>query len=323
MKNLFVFLLVLASLSPSFAKDRPSLRQSYFSVVGLLQRLHQDIARKSVPLKNLRIDYTDKSQTEGLVAGALGTERLASVEGSFSFTNSKTEVDGFYVDMGLCRGYSSLRRKTRFMGFFDASVAGPSRENPRAYKKFYKKILRDIRNFRPRIVPGYANLAELSADPLLKSMVQWQVLHEWRNKNFFRGTGTRDLLRGTFKRTPYETLLALRDRIQENALLGHNTMVWLSEKKSSWIHVLEATSVSPVAADGSFEIIFWNDKFLDLTKAHSKLMVSGTGKLTYDDFLETRLLHAMGITRENDGEMLLLSERRSEFCLSHPSACLR
>jgi hypothetical protein len=35
-------------------------------------------------------------------------------------------------------------------------------------------------------------------------------------------------------------------------------------------------------------------------------MVSGIEKLTYDDFIQRPLLHAMGITRGNDEEMLLL-----------------
>lgn len=320
MKTFLLFVMLTASFSV-MAESRP-IRQSYFSVVGLLQRLHQDLTRKSVPLKNLTINYQDPQQLELLEGSTKGLERLPNLEGTFSFTNAKTQVDDFYVDMGLCRGYSSLRRKARFMGFFDATVKGPDREDQRAYRKFYKKIIKDLRNFRPRLIPGFASLNEMSQDPILKPMLQWQVLHEWRNKNFFRGTGTRDLLRGTFKRTPYETLLQLRDRIARNAELNHNTMVWLSEKKSSWIHVLEAYEVSAVAVDGSFEIYFWNDKFLDLTKAHSKLMVSGDGKLTYDDFIQTRVLHAMGITRENDGEMLLLSERREQYCEAHPSACL-
>lgn len=317
-----IYLLVIIFATSSFAaKDRPALRQSYFSVVGLFQRMHQGLARKSVPLKNLKIDYQDTFTVDLLTRASEGMSRLPSEEATFTFTNSKDEVDGFYVDMGLCRGYSSLRRKMRFMGFFDPTLAAPDRTDKRAYKKFYKKIVKDIRNFRPRIIPGFSSLQEMSQDPILKSMLQWQVLHEWRNKNFFQGTGTRDLLRGTFKKTSYEALLSLRERIVQNAALNHNTMVWLSEKKSSWIHVLEAYAVSEVSSTGEFKIYFWNDKFLDLTKAHSILTVSGDGKLTYDDFLQTRVLHAMGITKENDGEMILLSQRRKEFCLSNPSKC--
>jgi len=152
-------------------------------------------------------------------------------------------------------------------------------------------------------------------------MVTKEVLHEWGVKNFSRGTNTRELIRGVFKSSAYEELLLMRKKIEDFKNINLNTMVWLSQKHSSWIHALEAIDVTPVQVDGSFKVTFWNDKFLQPEKATSSITVNLDGSIHYDDGIENRILNAAGVTQENDGEYLKMGENLKSFCQEFPVVC--
>ena len=307
------------------------VRQSYFTLAGAFERLVESIFGNDQPYKDYVIDYGSDKELNFLDNKLLNIDiRHPNLEATFAFTNTNEAFEGVYKkDMGVCRGYSSLRRKFRYLSLFDkdnrAQIDVPkldeSKKSKRKFKKFYKQIVKDIRNYKPRVIPGFANLFELSQHPELSEMVKWQVLYEWRDKNFSPGTGTGDLIRGVFKHSSIEDLLQMRTRIENNVALGHNTMIWLSEKHSSWIHVLEAIDVTAIGEDGSFLVTFWNDKFIELERAKSYLTVKADGSLFYDDTIVKRELNAAGVTAENDGELKFFAEKLTTFCGAHEAHC--
>lgn len=311
-------ILLLITLVLSFDGSAQILkRQSILSVPGIFQRWFTN----DIPYKNHEVDFEDAEQLEIIGYASHSKElRFANEESTFAFFNTdESYSDVFKKDLGVCRGYSSLRRKFRHLAFFDlnneAGIVIPSKElEPKEYVKFYKKLVKKIRKGQPTIIPGYANLRDFSADPELVKMMKWQVFHEWRNKNYNRGTGTKDLLLGAIKKTSYEDLLEMREKVDQYSKLGINTMIWTGVKKSTWIHVLEAVEVSPIAEDGSFVFKLWNDKSLEADKTYSYLKVAPNGDLIYEDFIDPpRIMNAAGVVKENDGEIRYLGENLRSF----------
>ncbi|MFZ4713978.1 MAG: hypothetical protein ACOYL6_09715 [Bacteriovoracaceae bacterium] len=326
MKKLILPLLLLSNIAISNSAQAQS--QSMFAVVGGFEYLFERVFHiESSPNPGYRIDYSRKSTLRDIAQYNINSElRNPNINSTFSFTNTDKDFEGvFKKDMGVCRGYSGLRRKFRFLSFFDynnvSKIEVPSRENEKKFVKFYKKIVKDIRNYKFRVIPGFSNLKDFSSDPLLAPMLKWQVLYEWKDRNFSPGMGTGKLLKGAFVHSTYEEMMDVRDRIEKNKQLGHNTLMWLSQKKSSWIHALEAIDATTVQEDGSFKITFWNDKFINLDRAQSSLLVLADGRLIYNDTIVERELNAAGVTDENDGEIVYMSQKLKEFCSSSPEKC--
>lgn len=290
-------------------------RQSWTSLGGIYDRIFDN----DLPYQGLVLDLNDSNKTSVLGAATYtGNLRLPNLESNFIFTNTKPEFEKlFKPDMGLCRGISSLRRKFRLLAIFDVNnnknQLVPDRlTNLEGFQKFYKKIVRAIRDRKVTIIPGYANLREFSSDPDLIDMIKLQVLNEWKKKNFAKGTGLGRVLKGSYRHSTYAELLEMRSRVEAFQKLNLNTMVWLNQKMSGWIHALEAVEVTPVAEDGSFTFKFWNDKFVEVAKAHSTLTITADAKMMYDDGIVVRELHSGGVAKENDGEMLDISEKLQE-----------
>jgi hypothetical protein len=105
----------------------------------------------------------------------------------------------------------------------------------------------------------------------------------------------------------------MRSRVEAFQKINLNTIVWLNQKLSGWIHALEAVEVTPVAEDGSFKFTFWNDKFTEVDKAYSTMTVTADAKMIYDDGIHVRELNSGGVAKENDGEMLDISEKLQEY----------
>ncbi len=221
-------------------------------------------------------------------------------------------LDLIEVDLGLCRGFASLRRKFRLLAFFDPNnltaqlIPDRSRE-PKAYVAFYRDLVKNIRSYSPTVIPVFKNLRELNSDVLLIRMLKKEILEEWKKKNFSRGTGTNELLTGVFRSSTYEELIVMKDKVDIFSSLGQNTMIWISVKNSTWIHVLEAIESTPIQSDGSFRLTLWNDKFTNGENVFSYLTISGDGDIFYDDGLSRRRINAAGVTKDNDGEMLKMA----------------
>lgn len=311
-----LFLILAFGMSLSAQAQIFKKRQSYTSIPALFERIFDN----DLPYQGLVLDLNDSKNLSLLELAAHSKDiRLPNVESNFSFTNSKPEFDKlFKADMGLCRGMSSLRRKFRLLAKFDlenkAGLEIPDRATKlKAFQKYYKNLVRDIRDRKVTVIPGYANLMEFSSDPDLIDMLKIQVLKEWKKKNFAKGTGLGRVLRGSVKHSTYTELLEMRDRVEAFQKLGLNTIVWLNQKMSGWIHALEAVEASPVAEDGSFKFKFWNDKFIEADKAYSTMTVTADAKMIYDDGIKERELNSGGVAKENDGEMLDISEKLLKY----------
>lgn len=247
--------------------------------------------------------------------------RFGDEAANFAFANKKEDfLDFIDVDLGLCRGFASLRRKFRVLALFDVdnvyNQVIPDRElDPKGFVKFYRDLVQDVRRYTPTIIPGFENLRELSSDSLLGPMIKKEILEEWKVKNFSRGSGTNQLLKGVLRASTYDELKEMKHKIDAYSALGLNTMIWLSVKFSTWIHVLEAIETSPVQSDGSFRIRFWNDKFITGENVFSYLTVSGDGEIFYDDGIERRKINAAGVTKDNDGELLMMAQSLQDLNL--------
>jgi hypothetical protein len=325
MKILLGFLLAFGFSLEAEAQLRIFRRQSLYSFVGMANRLifPGEIPYRGYISEDLKTDLGDTLPYLHMRSNT----RLPNIESTFSFVNSRSEIKKFFAaDMGLCRGYSSLRRKMRFLAFFDPEnslnqpIPDPEVE-PKLFKRFYRHFIERIRDYEPVVIPGFSHLHEMSSHPLLEKMMAQQVMYEWGEKNFSKGVRTNLLLRGVFKATTKDELLKMHSRLTQGLSLNLNMMVWLSQKHSSWIHVLEAIDVTPMNRDGSFKITFWNDKAISIDKARSTLDVNADGSLHYQDGFHPRNINATGISAENDGEYRAIGENLKSFCQEFSNFC--
>jgi hypothetical protein len=325
MNNTKLTIFILFLLVSTF-KVHAQVRQSLFSFHGIFDRL---IFRGAIPYQGLQFDLERKDSSLVLESLSFNQHMNTPLDDrhTFSFLNEELDlVDVYNKDMGICRGYASLRRKFRLLAIFDpnntsAEVIPDKDTDLAAFKKFYRKKIRDIRFYQPTTIPGYQNLKELSADPDLAPMIKWQVLYEWRRKNFTKGTGTSRLLKATVKKTNYKSLLETRNRLEYFLQHKINPLVWLTQKLSTWIHSVEAIAVTPVREDGSFTITFWNDKSHEGVDVYSFLDVDANGNMIYRDLEKPRPINGFGIVKENDGELQHIYEQWQDFCQQKPEHC--
>lgn len=304
-----IFLLLTLSLGLDSSAS-PFRRQSLTSFSAILNRY----IKNEIPFNGYKETFDSYAVDFLSVTSWSSHLRLGDETANFAFVNKKEDfLDLIDVDLGLCRGFASLRRKFRILAYFDPENVNaqsiPDRSfDPKAYVEFYRNLVKDIRTYTPTIIPGFENLKALSSDNLLGPMLKKEILNEWKVKNFSRGTGTNELLRGVFRASTYDELIAMKDKVDIYSVLGLNTMIWISVRHSTWIHVLEAIESTPIQSDGSFRITFWNDKFTEGENVFSYLTVSGDGELFYDDGIQKRKINAAGVTKDNDGEILKMAK---------------
>lgn len=323
MKKSILLVFILSLHVSAYAQ----VKQSLFSFGGIVDRIYY---RHAIPNRGFEFNLEDNKSTDILKTLNFNKDKNMpdeSMDHNFAFLNEKKDlIDVYDKDMGVCRGYASLRRKMRLLAIFDAENRNgemiPDRElNPEQYKKFYKNKFRNIRFYQPTIIPGFKNLKEISQDPMLGKILKWQILHEWRRKNFAKGTGTYRLIRAVFKKTKYQELLETRDRLEYFLSNKVNPIVWLTQKHSSSINSVEVVDVTKLESDGSFKVTFWNDKSLASANANSPLTIDGQGNMTYADHLEARPINGFGIVKENDGELLYIHDQLQKFCSEKPEFC--
>jgi hypothetical protein len=316
MKKLIIAVFIF--LSSVCLSIEPPVDQKVFAISGLW-RLFLEKIKAITPTDNTlheQIDYSDEQELSFIKENNPSTHlRFPSIEHNFAFTNTTDDlIDSYQRDFGICRGYSSARRKFRYYGIFDkknkSKTVIPERSSNRKYVKFFRKIVASIRKNKFTLIPGFSNLHEFSNDPQIMPMMKWELLREWRDKNFDVNSGTLEILKGTYRRSTYAELLLMRQNIKQNFELGHNSLIWLSAKITkdpldTWIHVVEAIDASKIESDGSFSITFWNDKFTALNHSTSQVHISADGSIIYRDATDAgdRPLISMGITKDNDGEI--------------------
>ncbi len=82
--------------------------------------------------------------------------------------------DGF----GHCWGHASMTQRLTRLAIF-APEQNMDSASSKEWKRFYKKIIRDLSNNKARIVPGFANILEFSSHPVIKEQFRKRLSLLW------------------------------------------------------------------------------------------------------------------------------------------------
>jgi len=83
---------------------------------------------------------------------------------------------------GYNLGMISARRKFNELATFSRTPVPNFHGSESEKKRYYMARIDDIMDNKPASVPGYGNLAEFSADPLIQKYLKQKVAEEWHNK---------------------------------------------------------------------------------------------------------------------------------------------
>lgn len=259
--------------------------------------------------------------------------RNINKDSSFSFVNSGYDFREHLseTNFGLCSGVTTLLRKFNMLAFFDPEnkmkAKIPSRsETPNLWVLYYRELLDKVFKLETVIIPGFENLYDLSTDYLLGSYVKVLVINQWVKNNIHINGLIQ--LHATVATMSEQELLDLHFdldiRIHD---LQYNPIIYAAKEsdkmfsKNNWIHVVQATDISPIDENGIYTIDVWDINYLaDTPESHGIITVntrkktiqwkgnhSGVYLLPQDD-------HAISIMTKNRLEWCNQSEKHLDIC---------
>jgi hypothetical protein len=129
--------------------------------------------------------YQCKKSVEVLAYNVQASE--PTEENSLTFRNHPTveeEERGKLYSVsnpfGYCWGHAMVTSKMNRIGIFRPNLSAPHKHHSRKWRKFYKKIIRNITiKNKARIIPGFKNLADISSDKYIRRYLALAVQKSW------------------------------------------------------------------------------------------------------------------------------------------------
>lgn len=168
-------------------------------------------------------------------------------ENLLSFLNEKSDfADHIQRTVGYCWGHTSTTRTFNYLATFDAEEAfekAPSRSDEKEFSKFYKKKIKNIMNYKAQIIPGFKNLREFSADPVIMRLLKDKVVWQWADQTLrFRSAGV--FTKGQLRFMSNEKVENFLKEIEERLKVNHSPKVFFTNLKSpAFIHIVNVNEV--------------------------------------------------------------------------------
>ncbi len=219
---------------------------------------------------------------------------------------------------GACFGVTELIRRMNLLAVFDpTNVSGatvPSRTNPKAYFEFFESLLKKIGKNEVAVFPGFHNFLELSSDSLIKRAMLERAIFIWAEKNARLSVVFQMWKSPNFKMRKHELGRLHRD-LKERMALHYNPVIFIARPIKEWIHLLQVSAVSEVAADGSWSMTIWDPNDAP-PYSQRTITVDRDGNVNYDGPL-TEVEIAPG----DDAEIGKIAGSLAQFCEQNRSLC--
>jgi hypothetical protein len=249
---------------------------------------------------------------------------LAFQNHNMGFENKEKKNDQY----GFCLGVTTELRKMNLLAFYDpentSKAQVPKIEDQEAWLNFYKELIDKIMTNRPVIIPGFANLQELSGTPGIKEYMVRHVLNQWAMKNASLYSGFDQMLMGVKREYSKNEAEKLFLDVKQRLARHYPPRLFLSKKNydkplfgAQYIHVMEAFEISEKEADGSYKIGVWHiNNPWDKATYHVEIRADGS------DWMEWRDLGELDIVPGDDAEIAEMVKNLKPFCAKNPDLCL-
>ena len=206
MKNsLFLALLVTSSLS--FAQDINGLKVSVegdrlTQMVNNFEITSQKEELRDRVLENILLTPFKDDFLSPLKIPLKDSEKLipfvkSRMQNVYNYKDSNNYLSFGYgqigevasQEYGFCHGYTFVAYTLRFLLHFDPDYQFTNKSfyvqpNGEIKGETYLRLIESsFKNLRPVVIPGFRNLKEFSANPLVKKFLKIQVLKFWANAN--------------------------------------------------------------------------------------------------------------------------------------------
>ncbi len=336
MKWLISTLVVLSSFSalanrkgPIFSLDEIPSQRSLLFEYAKFNALHT--IDNNARLLKFEGVYRELTAEDFLVFKSREGRHVPNLDFSLAFQNHNMgfeNKDKKNDQYGFCLGVTTELRKMNLLAFYDPEnkylAEVPSKEDSEAWLAFYKDLIDQVMINRPVIIPGFANLQELSGTPGLKEYMVRHVLNQWAMKNASIYSGFFQMLLGVKREYSKKEANQLYKEVRERIARHYPPRLFLSKKNydkpllgGQYIHVMEAFEISEMAEDGSYKIGVWHiNNPWDKATYHVEIRADGTA------WMEWRDLGELDIVPGDDAEIAEMVHHLKPFCEKYNELCL-
>jgi hypothetical protein len=238
--------------------------------------------------------------------------------------NADFEFEGISdKKFGYCWGFATLLRNFLTLAFYDPSL--PRLENSEDYEDLIQKIA----NGKPAVIPGFANLREMSLVPEIELLLKLRAMKLWQ-KAAIRSSSVGLYLK-TAHRMNLNSAMNLVDRLDQKLKQGELPKIIFSSrvavggflKLSKYIHVVLVNGVERTP-EGGARIKIWDVNFFaeTLQKSPKYIEITPDGDLIYEPWFEpgteyeadSRYLSRISLAPENNRETAKMVTQLHHFC---------
>lgn len=240
------------------------------------------------------------------------------------FLNEKSEFKGFHQrTLGYCYGHTTLQRKFNYLAVFDPDnkygADIPNVEKERKWKRFYRKRINRIKRGKATVIPGFNNLREFCANPIIKKILKEKTVEEWRD-NAARLGGVSLFLKGLNelnKKTVDKRVNDIRAALAVNIT---PKIYMTNSKRPMFMHIISVYDVID-DSDGSTRLcILDNHQYEDqLIGCQTYLRIYPDGRMFYPAWEEPERdvegwVRHFGFTHENLREVIRFTKTKVKLC---------
>ena len=269
-------------------------------------------------------------------------------ESNFDFENHGGDFETVCdTKHGVCQGLTNLDRRMNMLAYYDPAnklrAAVPPESSPEERFKYYEKLVWNIRNDKPTVIPGFENLLHFSRDRIGRRVLLEAAVKTWASENATVG-GITQVLNGIHGTIDPGEATDLVKRLQVRLSLNYNPIIYLAASykpdrkkvRHKWIHVMQVIKISQnkdvtevTLKDPNYPLRAkvwtqtpsgeWEEStdFVDLDRL-GVLEISKDGKMKYGE----QALSEVDIMPGDDIEISRFLVNTIEFCKKNPSVCV-
>lgn len=253
----------------------------------------------------------------------LEPEHFSKTQNNLAFENSRSVYEGsrFPLTGGYCWGHTVINQQLYRLGFFNPEEAAPFEEGTIEWVEYYRGIIDDIRENKPREIPGFQNIQELTDHPSIQEhLVNNVIPHAWASSAMsYAGLRT---MTAFHRSQTQETSRKLVDDIRRH-LEVYNTnpkLLFKQKDQNSRIHLVAVASIREeedrvilCMNDSSMPAIF-NDSCV------SNAVIQSDGKMVYSPWYGAEIV-SVSIPSHEEAEMVQQQQNLYQYCRENQENC--
>jgi hypothetical protein len=250
-------------------------------------------------------------------------EHFARFENNLAFVNGRGvyEDSRFPMTGGYCWGHTVVNQQLYRLGFFEPEASPPHADGSREWINFYRDIITDIRNNKPRAIPGFSSIQEFTDHPSIQEhLVNNVIPHAWAS-SAMSITGLRTIA-GSRRSMDENSSRRLVDEIRESldVFNVNPKLLFKNKDDNSSVHIV---AVASIRDEGDRITLCMNDSSMPAIYNDSCLsnaIVYPDGRITYSPWYGAEIV-SVSIPSHEQSEMIQQQRNLYTYCRNNQENC--